>query len=106
MPSESKKRRYDRVTLPRGLVVAWQARGSRIISHASTLGLGGLFIATPDPPGIGEILKLLFEAPDGEVRARAVVRDSQPGKGMGVEFIAMGQDDRARLYRLLKRLSA
>jgi len=38
------------------------------------------------------------------VRARAVVRDAQPGKGMGVEFTAMGMEARGRLQRLLKQL--
>jgi hypothetical protein len=32
-------------------------------------------------------------------------RDSQPGKGMGIEFTAMGQEARARLNRLMKTLT-
>ncbi len=86
------------------MLVAWQAGGGRVVSRVRTLGLGGLFILTPNPPPAGEIIKLYFEVPGGEVRARAVVRDSQPGKGMGVEFTAMGYEARARLYHLLKRL--
>jgi hypothetical protein len=39
------------------------------------------------------------------VRARAVVRDSQASKGMGIEFTSMGQDARARLHRLMKTLT-
>jgi hypothetical protein len=42
--------------------------------------------------------------PDGEVWAVAIVRDSQPGRGMDLEFSAMSQEDRARLDRLVKRL--
>jgi len=97
-------RRYPRVQLPKGMLIAWQSSGERIVSRVATLGLGGLFILTPAPPAVGETVKLFFEVPDGEVRARAVVRDAQPGKGMGVEFTAMGYEDRGRLYRLLKRL--
>jgi hypothetical protein len=66
--------------------------------------MGGLFIDAPDPPPIGENLRLYFEVPGGDVRARAVVRSSEKGKGMGVEFIAMGQEERARLHQLLRRL--
>jgi hypothetical protein len=38
------------------------------------------------------------------VRAVAAVRDSQPGKGMGVELVSMRQEDRGRLQQLLKSL--
>ena len=84
--------------------MAWQSGGDRVVSRVGTLGLGGLFISTPEPPPIGEVIKLFFEVPDGEVRAQAVVRDSQPGKGMGIEFTAMGHQARARLNHLLKRI--
>jgi hypothetical protein len=103
MKSES-ARRYPRLGLPKGMLVAWQAGGKRIVSRVSTLGLGGIFIATKNPLPVGEALHLVFEVPSGEVRARAVVRDSKPGKGMGVEFTAMSFEGRAHLDRLLRRL--
>ncbi len=106
MTPTPKKRRYPRVGLPKGMLVAWQGAGQRIVSRVGTVGLGGLFIRTPQPAPVGDIVKLFFEVPGGEVRARAVVRDSQPGKGMGVEFTSMGSESRARLDRLLKRLLA
>jgi PilZ domain len=90
--------------LPKGMLVAWQAGGQRTVSRVSTLALGGIFIATKNPPSVGEVLRLIFDVPSGEVRARAVVRDSQPGRGMGVEFTAMSSEARARLDRLLRRL--
>lgn len=99
-----KERRYPRVGLPKGIVVAWQSGGMRIVSRVRTLGLGGLFILTSEPPPVGSIIKLFFELPSGEVRARATVRHSEPGSGMGVEFTGMGFEDRARLQQLLKRL--
>ena len=39
------------------------------------------------------------------MRARALVCDSQPGKGMGIEFTVMGQEARARLNQLMKTLT-
>jgi len=47
---------------------------------------------------------MVFQIPGGEVRARAMVRDSHPGKGMGVEFTSMKPEDRARLHQLLSKL--
>lgn len=98
-------RKYPRVSLPKGALVAWEHAGVRKVSSASVLALGGLFIATEDPPPVGDVLKLVFEVPGGEVRARAVVCDSQPGKGMGIQFTSMAQDARARLSQLMKTLT-
>ena len=105
MPPSKKVRRYARVPLPKGALVAWEHSGKRTISTANVLALGGLFISTPEPAPAGDFIKLVFEIPGGEVRARALVRDSQPGKGMGIEFTVMGQEARARLNRLMKSLT-
>jgi hypothetical protein len=104
MDASAKPRRYDRIGLPTGLLVVWQSSGNRIVSRVATLGLGGLFIEVSEPAPSGEVLKLFFKIPSGEVRARAMVRSSHPGKGMGVEFTAMGPEDRARLHQLLSKL--
>lgn len=105
MLSAQKTRRYTRVGLPKGMIVAWEHSGNRELSRVSVLALGGIFIATRNPPPVGDMIRLFFEVPGGEVRGRAVVRDSQHGKGMGVEFTAMGQDARARLNQLMKVLA-
>ncbi len=108
MPVEAKtgprKRRYPRVRLPKGILVAWQAGGERKVSCVGTISVGGVFIRTPHPPESGTIVKMIFELSGGEVRARAVVRYSEPGAGMGVEFTGMGSEARARLNQTLKRL--
>jgi len=104
MASPSKNRRYPRVGLPRGMFVAWQGVGERVVSRITTVGLGGLFIRVSEPPPLGDIIRLYFELPSGEVRARAVVRNSIQGEGMGVEFTAMEPEARGRLNQLLRRL--
>ena len=87
------------------MLVAWQHSGGRSVSRVSTLGLGGLFIATPDPPPVGTLVKIVFDVPGGEVRARAMVKNIEPGHGMAIAFIQMGQEDRARLDQLLRKLT-
>jgi hypothetical protein len=105
MSSKKKVRRYERVLLPKGTPVAWEHSGERNVSTVSVLALGGLFISTAEPPPTGASIKLIFEVPGGEVRARALVCDSQPGKGMGIEFTAMEPDARTRLLVLMKTLT-
>ena len=104
MVAPTKKRRYPRIGLPRGMFIAWQGPWERLVSRVATLGLGGLYIKTADPPAVGDLIQLFFEVPGGEVRARAVVRVSEPGKGMGLEFTAMSSEARGRVHRLLRRL--
>jgi PilZ domain len=98
------QRRYQRIALPKGMLVAWQHMGGRGVSRVSTLGLGGLFISTHEPPPEGTLIKLVFDVPGGEVRARGMVKNIKPGKGMALAFIQMGVADRARLDQLLKAL--
>jgi hypothetical protein len=105
MPTKEKSRRYARVELPKGMLVAWEHYGGRKVSRVRVLALGGLFISTPKPPPVGDVIQLIFEVPGGDVRARATIRDSQPGKGMGIEFTSMNPEARARLNQLMKVLS-
>src|SRR5262245_25969635 len=102
--TKTRARRYARLVLPEGMLVGWQATGKRTVSVLTTLGMGGLFISAQQPAAVGEILKLLIDTPDGEIRALAAVRDSEPGKGMGVEFTGMDSQARSRLQQLVKRL--
>jgi hypothetical protein len=98
------KRRYPRVGLQQGMQVAWQGIGERFVSRIMTVGLGGLFIGVNEPPPVGDVIRLYFEIPGGEIRARAVIRSSIRGEGMGVQFTAMGPEARGQLTRLLQRL--
>ena len=86
------------------MLVAWQHNGGRAVSRVATIGLGGLFITTAEPAPPGAMVKIVFDVPGGEVRARAIVKDVIPGQGMAIAFIDMGYPDRARLDRLLKKL--
>jgi PilZ domain len=99
-----KTRRHPRVKSPRGLFVAWETGSKRSVSRLETLSLGGVFIRTPEPPPIGSTLNILLDMQNGDVRARAIVRRVAPSKGMGIEFISMTPEDRARLNKQLQQL--
>jgi len=77
----------------------------RHVSRLANLGLGGLYICTTEPPPSGTFIQLLIDAPTGEVRARAVVQRSKLKEGMGVKFVAMQHQDRARFAGWLKGLT-
>jgi hypothetical protein len=104
MEHPSKTRRYPRVGLRRGMYVAWQGVGERVVSRIATVGLGGLFVKVSNPPPVGDVIRLYFEIPGGEIRARAVIRNSVPGDGMGIQFTSMEPEARGRLTLLLREL--
>lgn len=103
---KSALRKYPRKQLQKGIFVAWQGAGGRHVGRAKTLGMGGLYIETGEPFAAGSYIQVLLDTPEGEVRARAVVRAVDTGKGIGVEFVGMDQAARAHLHSLLKRLLA
>ncbi len=103
--SVSDLRRYPRFNSPKPTFSAWQSANQRPVSRVESLGLGGLFIRTPEPPPLGTLIQPLLDTSKGEIRARAEVKNTRPKEGMGVRIVAMEQEDRARLARLLRRLS-
>jgi tetratricopeptide (TPR) repeat protein len=88
------------------MFVGWRSAGQRMVSRAETVGMGGLFLHTPTPVALGSVVELLFDLKNGEIRARAIVRHCNPGRGMGVQFMQMQPADRARLSQFLTNCSA
>ncbi len=87
------------------MLVAWQGAGKRNVSNAEEMGVGGAFLLHDQPLSPGTHVELLFDVTGGEVRARAIVRHGRAGHGMGVQFVHMGSEDRARLHRFIKALA-
>jgi curved DNA-binding protein CbpA len=100
-PKPDKQRRYPRIKVPKGMFIGWKSPGQHTVSRMQELGLGGVFVYTPKPVTTGSTIELIFDVPTGEVRARATVRHVKPSIGMGLQFIQMRPEDRARLHRFL-----
>lgn len=100
------KRKYPRITPPKSVVVAWQSGVLRDVSYVESLGLSGLFLRTKKRVALRSLVQILLDMPAGQVRGRAVVRWVKEQHGMGLQIIAMDQEDRARLFRQLKSLEA
>jgi Tfp pilus assembly protein PilZ len=97
-------RRFQRISTPKGVWVAWQDGKQQNVSRVRDLNAGGLFISTPTPLALGTVLTLLLSVPEGEIRSRAVVRNIVPGEGMGVQFSDISAQDAARVDKLVARL--
>ncbi|HVA71997.1 MAG TPA: PilZ domain-containing protein [Candidatus Limnocylindrales bacterium] len=101
---KQRERRHPRTKLRKILLVAWEGGGRRDASRARNLCPGGIYIDTTDPADINDNVELLFDTPRGEIRARAIVRSTHMGRGMGVEFTGLDSLARRRLHNLLEDL--
>ena len=99
-----KTRRHQRIVLPKGMSVAWYGGGHQQVSRVKSLSMGGVFLCGPTTLREGSDLTVVFEVPGGMVFAEAVVRNTVPGEGMGIEFTEMNAESQALLDTLLTRL--
>jgi len=104
-PEPQVARRYPRIRAPKGMLVGWKSAGQTRATRLEIMGLGGLYLQAATPPSVGSTIELVLDLPTGEVRARAIVRSSMPQKGMGIQFVQMRPEDRAKLNRYLSRQS-
>lgn len=102
--SVPEQRRHPRVRAPKSIVAAWQAGTQRGVSFVENLAVGGLFVRTKQLLPLRCLVQVLLDLPVGQVRAQAIVRRVLEDHGMAVQFIAMGQTDRARLFQQMKAL--
>ncbi len=98
------RRFTSRIEDPEHVWVLWQCDGRDVISGVKNLSTGGLFIETPTARSVGTVSKLNLLVPEGQIRAEAVVRHSQPDRGLGLKFITVRENDRPRLAALVTRL--
>lgn len=97
------RRKAKRTRTRRDAISAWKAPGQTSLSRIRDISLTGAFLTAPDPPACGSSIELILRLPGGDLRARGLVSRSMPGKGMGVRFVQMRPEDRAKLNQFLSR---
>lgn len=106
------QRRYDRV--PKKIQIAYQTPRTLEKHYLSNVGQGGVFVPTQNPLNRREKFKLRLILPDGgesmevlcEVawtrkEERTTAKETYP-QGMGVKFINLTDEDRARIMKILR----
>ena len=101
----SHSRRFSsRVATPGDIYVYWSSVGYDDTSRVRDLSSGGLFVQTRKSGSVGAKTHLHFLVEEGQIRAEAVVCHVEPGRGLGLKFTAVREEDRRRLAGLMKRL--
>jgi len=75
--------------------------GLRLTARISDLSEGGCFVDTMSPLDSGLRTRLRIRSGEETVEAVGLVRFSQPGMGMGMQFVEIGEASRAILTRWL-----
>ncbi len=104
-------RRADR--LQHELLVAYRTVDGFITDWAVNISKGGLFINTRNPLAVGTTVRLIISLPDtafpfdltGRVmRVNEFDNPSNQVPGMGIEFVDVDDEKRARIERFVERL--
>src|SRR5690348_2718308 len=106
-----KHRRADR--LQHELLVAYRTVDGFITDWATNISRGGIFINTRNPLAVGSTVRLIISLPDtpfpfdltGRVtRVNEFDNPSNQVPGMGIEFVDIDEEKRARIERFVGRL--
>lgn len=110
-PSTSRKAER----LQHELLVAYRTVDGFITDWAVNISRGGIFINTRNPLPVGSEVRLIISLPDAAfpfdlngrvIRVQPHDPQSDQMSGMGIEFMGVDEDKRARLERFVDRLRA
>ncbi len=114
MPDKEKSNKARRANrLQHELLVAYRTVDGFITDWAVNISRGGIFINTRNPLAVGTTVRLIISLPDtafpfdlsGRVtRVSEFDNPSNQVPGMGIEFIDVDEDKRARIERFVERL--
>src|SRR2546429_9440492 len=100
------RRFSSRVATPGHVYVYWSSLGYDDTSRVRDLSSGGLFVQTRKTKSVGAKTNVHFLVEEGQIRAEAVVRHVKPGRGLGLQFKAVREENRPRLAGFVKRRGA
>ena len=98
------RRCNSRIETPWDVWDYWRCNERDDTARVRDVSLSGLFIETAKPKAVGLRAKVHFLVQEGQIRADAVVRHVEPGRGLGLKFTAVNDRDRQHFIALLNRL--
>ena len=98
------RRLSSRVNTRDEVWVCWRCNGRDDVSRVRDLSARGLFLETEGPRTVGATVRLDFLVQEGQIRAEAVVRHVDSGRGVGLKFTAIRDEDCPHLAALLNRV--
>jgi hypothetical protein len=104
--STEDRRQGQRHTFSAAAEVAEVVSGARLSTRAADLSQNGCYLDSLNPFTIGTNVRVRILWGGAELTCAAVVRDSQPGMGMGVAFTDLDDARKALIASWIERLSS
>jgi len=98
------RRRTMRLPATWDVWVYWECEPFRDVSHVRDLSLAGLFMETRRYRPTGDLIRLHFLVPEGQIRLDGNVVRAESGSGLGLKFRSVTSEDIPRLSALLHRI--
>jgi PilZ domain len=99
------KRRFVRYKVLFPVEIGFEdTRRAHLRSNATDIGGNGCYVEIFTPLALGSEIVVIFWLGSEKIRTRGVVRTSDPGLGMGIEFTALGDHIQQRLQDYLHKL--
>ncbi len=106
------KERRQHPRIPLIMQVSFTTNGEVYRNYTMNLSKNGMFLATDEPPNVGERLHLAFNIPGlvhplrliGEVRWKREKASDEAPSGVGVEFVEMTETCRQLVAEFVDRL--
>ena len=98
------RRSNSRIDTPGDVWIYWRCNERDETARVRDVSPGGLFVETATLRTVGSTAKVDFLVQEGQIRADAVVRHVEPGRGLGLKFTAVSDADRPHFIALLNRL--
>lgn len=106
-PSEENKRNFPRHKVPFPIEIRDQdAVGAYMNTKSADISARGCYVETMLPLPVGKVLNISFWLDSERIRTPAVVRSSDGGVGMGIEFTGLDEPTRDRLQRQIESMAA
>lgn len=100
------RRKHQRHTFSATAEVVDLASGAHLATRAADLNKGGCYLDMLTPLPIGANVRVRIRSFGAELTCTAVVRDSQPGMGMGVAFADLDDAQKSLIESWIERLSS
>ena len=99
------QRRHPRLGYGREVWIGQDGIFSRTNERVTNISVGGVFIETAQNFSKGAVLSVRFKIGDTKdiISCAAIVRNSRPGAGLGVEFLDLSPEARSQLEALIAR---
>ncbi len=101
----AEQRRYPRLSYGKEVWIGQDGIFSRTNERITNISVGGAFIETAQSFSTGTVVSVRFKAGDAKdfISCAAIVRNSRPGVGLGVEFLDLSPEARTQLEAFLIR---